>query len=391
MARDGERSTRVRRRASTLVRAFRLGAHLGHGVARLGVDTALAGVRSFPRRVEDLTPRVLSRLTGRAVESVSVIDGVAGTSSRARLALTGTDVPASVFVKLTAATAVNRMIGELARLGETEARFYCQLAPELGDGIPRSYGSAFDPVTGRYVIILEDMATSPCQFPDTLHPLSTDQMAQLVEVLAGLHGAFWGRLPEKSGGGGEFGWLTAPSEDPANLLTPGLMQRSARKLADRTTVAIESGRFLWENYQAATEIVDAGPHTVLHGDSHPGNTYIRDGGAGLLDWQVVRRGHPARDLTYTLVLGMRTADRLAVQRDLLDVYRKALASSGSPELDHDDLWIRYRQAVTYAFVSPLTTAGLGGMQSDGIALEGLERAVAAIEDLETVAALRQAL
>jgi hypothetical protein len=30
------------------------------------------------------------------------------------------------------------------------------------------------------------------------------------------------------------------------------------------------------------------------------------------------------------------------------------------------------------------------MQSDGIALEGLERAVAAIEDLETVVALRQA-
>lgn len=390
ITRDGERPATAGRRAVTMVRAVRLGAHLGHGVARLGVDTALAGVRSFPRRVEDLTPRALSRLMGRAVDSVSVIDGVAGTSSRARLALTGADVPASVFVKLSAATAANRMLGELARLGETEARFYSRLAPELGVGIPRSYGSAFDPVTGRYVIVLEDMASSPCQFPDTLHPLSTDQMANLVEVLAGVHGAFWGRLPEKSGGGGEFGWLTTPSEDPANLLTPGLMRMSARKLADRTAAPIESGRFIWENYQAATEIVDAGTHTVLHGDSHPGNTYFRDGGAGLLDWQVVRRGHPARDLTYTLVLGMPTVERLAAQQDLLDVYRKALAASGGPEFDYDELWLRYRQAVTYAFVSPLTTAGLGGMQSDGIALEGLERAVAAIEELETVAALRQA-
>jgi aminoglycoside phosphotransferase (APT) family kinase protein len=391
MTRDGERVAAVRRLAGTVVPTVRLGVHLGHGVARLGVDAVLVRARPFPRRVEDLTPQALSRLMGRAVDSVSVIEGEAGTSSRARLALTGTGVPESVFVKLSAATAATRMLGELARLGETETRFYGELAPALGDDVPRSFGSAFDAVTGRYVIVLEDMASTPCQFPDTLHPLSVDQMALLVEVLARVHGTFWGRLPETPGGGGEFGWLSAPSADPANLLTPALMRMSARKLADRTTAPIESGRFLWENYQAATEIVDAGTHTVLHGDSHPGNTYFRDGRAGLLDWQVVRRGHPARDLTYTLVLGLPTADRVAAQRDLLDVYRKSLVSAGGPDFDHDELWTRYRQAATYAFVSPLTTAGLGGMQTDGIALEGLERAVAAIEDLETVAALRQAM
>jgi Ser/Thr protein kinase RdoA (MazF antagonist) len=373
------------------VTAVRLGAHLGHGVQRLATDSALGGFRAFPRRVEDLTAEVLSRVMGRNVESVSVLDGEAGTSSRARLALSGKAVPESVFVKLSAATAATRMLGELAKLGETEARFYKQLAPALGDGIPRSFGSDFDPLTGRYVVVLEDMTTSPCEFADTLHPLSTDQMASLVEVLGELHGTFWGRLPAKPGGRAEFGWLSAPSADPANLLTPGLMKMSARKLADRTTVPIEAGRFLWENYQAATELVDAGTHTVLHGDSHPGNTYFRNGRAGLLDWQVVRRGHPARDLTYTLVLGMPTADRRAAERDLLDVYRKALVSAGGPEFDRDDLWTRYRQAVTYAFVSPLTTAGLGGMQTEAISLEGLQRAVAAIEDLETVAALKQSM
>jgi Ser/Thr protein kinase RdoA (MazF antagonist) len=369
----------------------RLVAHLGHGVQRLATDSALGKIRTFPRRVEHLTPEVLTGLIGRRVDSVSVIDGEAGTSSRARLALRGDGVPDSVFVKLSAATAATRMLGELARLGETEARFYRQLAPSLGEGIPRSHGSAFDPLTGRYVVILEDMATTPCQFADTLNPLSVDQMASLMEVLAGLHGAFWGKLPEKFGGRGEFGWLMAPSADPANLLTPPLMKMSAGKLADRTAIPIESGRFLWENYRAATEIVDAGTHTVLHGDSHPGNTYFRDGHAGLLDWQVVRRGHPSRDLTYTLVLGMPTSERRASERDLLDVYRGAVASSGGPEFDRDELWMRYRQAVTYAFVSPLTTAGLGGMQSEAIALEGLARAVAALGDLETVAALQQSM
>jgi Ser/Thr protein kinase RdoA (MazF antagonist) len=375
----------------SLLSAARFGAHLGRGAMRLAVDGALGRRRSFPRRVSDLNAEVLSRVMGRAVESVTVIDGEAGTSSRARLALTGPDVPASVFVKLSAATAATRMLGELARLGETEARFYDQLAPQLGDGIPRSYGAVFDPITGRYVVVLEDMSVSPCRFADTLNPLSVDQMASLMEVLARLHATFWNRLPEKSGGGGEFGWLKVPSEEPTNLLTPALMKMSARKLAERADIPMASSSFLWKNYQAATDVVDAGTHTVLHGDSHPGNTYFREGKAGLLDWQVVRRGHPSRDLTYTIVLGLPTADRRTAERDLLDVYAKAFASAGGPEFDRNELWLRYRQAVTYAYVSPLTVAGLGGMQTDEICMEGLARAVAAMEDLETVAALRQSM
>ncbi len=39
----------------------------------------------------------------------------------------------------------------------------------------------------------------------------------------------------------------------------------------------------------------------------------------------------------------------------------------------------------------LTTAGLGGMQSDEIAFEGLRRAVDAFNDLDTVAILQKSL
>ncbi|WP_445165854.1 phosphotransferase family protein [Mycolicibacterium sp. Dal123E01] len=367
----------------------RFGAHVGRGVRRLALDSALGATRSFPRRVGDLTPAALSVIIGRRVDAVTVLDGDAGTSSRARLGLTGDGLPPSVFVKMSAAAAGIRMLGELAGLGETEARFYRELAPELGAGVPRSYGSAFDGVTGRYVVVLEDMSTSPCQFPDTLHPLSTDQMTQLVEVLAGVHATFWARLPEKSGGGGQFGWLMAPSVDPANLMTPSVMRMSARRLAGKTSVPVQAGRYIWENFSAVIAAIDSGPHTVLHGDSHPGNTYFRDGRAGLLDWQVVRRGHPSRDLAYAIVLGTPVNDRAAVERGLLDTYRSALAAAGGPQLDRDELWTRYRQAVVHPYISGLATAGLGGMQDDGVAMEGLRRAVTALEELDTVAALRQ--
>jgi hypothetical protein len=50
-------------------------------------------------------------------------------------------------------------------------------------------------------------------------------------------------------------------------------------------------------------------------------------------------------------------------------------------------WDRYRQAALYAYVAPLITAGMGGMQAADIALEGVRRGVAALEDFDTVSLL----
>jgi thiamine kinase-like enzyme len=323
------------------------------------------------------------------VTSVSVISGDSGTSSRARLALTGDGIPESVFVKMPAETTATRLMGELGRLAHTEVRFYSQLSPEL-TGVPKSFGSVFDALTGRFVLVLEDLAVHRCEFPDTLHPLDKDKASQVVEVLARLHGTFWSRLSRKSGNG-PFGWIYTASGDHTSLLTGSLLKTSARRLADRTAIPVEKGRFIDENYRAVAQLIDAPPHTVMHGDAHPGNVYFRDGVAGLLDWQAVRRGHPSRELAYTLITSMTTADRQAYERELLDEYRRALSAAGGPRLDREALWERYRQAALYAYVAPLITAGMGGMQVESIALEGVRRGVAALEDLDTVAVLQKSL
>jgi hypothetical protein len=88
---------------------------------------------------------------------------------------------------------------------------------------------------------------------------------------------------------------------------------------------------------------------------------------------------------------MTTADRQASERELLDEYRRVLASSGGPGLDRDELWDRYRQGALYAYVAALITAGVGGMQAENIALEGLRRSVAALDDLDTVSLLEKSL
>ena len=365
-----------------------LAAHLGRGVRRVTADAVVGARLGLPRTVEDIDAGVLSRVMGTTVKSVRVLDRDAGTSSRARLVLTGKNVPESVFVKVAAETAATRLMGELGRLGHTEVRFYNELAPQL-NGVPYAYGAAFDSWTGRYLLVLEDLPAECCEFPDTLHPLSPDQASLIVEVLADLHATFWGRLP--SGGRGPLGWLYTPSGDVTSLLTGSLMHASIKRLAGRTEIPVENGAFIADNYRAVAALIDTAPHTVMHGDAHPGNMYFHGGKAGLLDWQAVRRGHPSRELAYTLITSLTPEDRMATQRELLDDYRRALAAAGGPDLDRDELWRRYRQGALYAYVAPLITAGMGGMQVEGIAMEGLRRGVAALDDLETIAALKSCL
>ncbi|OBI87617.1 phosphotransferase [Mycobacterium sp. 1245805.9] len=365
-----------------------LAAHLGQGVSRVAADAVVGPRLGLPRTVADIDAGVLSKLMGTTVRSVRVLDHDAGTSSRARLVLTGKNVPESVFVKVAAETAATRLMGELGRLGHTEVRFYNELAPQL-NGVPQAYGAAFDSWTGRYLLVLEDLPAESCEFPDTLHPLSPDQASLIVELLADLHATFWDRLPRDRRG--PLGWLYTPSSDVTSLLTGSLMHASIKRLAGRTEIPVENGAFIADNYRAVAALIDATPHTVMHGDAHPGNMYFHGGKAGLLDWQAVRRGHPSRELAYTLITSLTPQDREASQRELLDDYRRGLAAAGGPELDRDDLWRRYRQAALYAYVAPLITAGMGGMQVEGIAMEGLRRGVAALDDLETIAALKSCL
>ncbi|OBL11435.1 phosphotransferase [Mycobacterium sp. 1245499.0] len=365
-----------------------LAAHLGRGAGRVATDAVVGGRFGLPRTVEDIDPATLSRVMGTTVRSIRVLSRDAGTSSRGRLVLTGREVPDSVFVKVAAQAAATRLMGELGRLGHTEVRFYRELAPQV-IGVPYCHGTAFDPWTGRYLLVLEDLPAESCEFPDTLHPLSADQAGLIVELLAELHATFWGRLPRD--GRGPMGWLYTPSGDVTSLLTGSLMHTSIKRLAERTTIPVENGKFIADNYRAVAALIDTPPHTVMHGDAHPGNMYFHGGKAGLLDWQAVRRGHPSRELAYTLITSLTPEDRQANQRELLDDYRRAQIAAGGPALDRDDLWLRFRQAALYAYVAPLITTGMGGMQLEDIAMEGLRRGVAALDDLETVDALKGSL
>ena len=104
------------------------------------------------------------------------------------------------------------------------------------------------------MLVLEDLAVDECEFPDTLHPLDKDQAGVIIELLARLHATFWERVPN---------WVYTASADSASLLTGPLLKTSARRLAERTDIPVENGRFIDENYRAVARLIDTPPHTVM--------------------------------------------------------------------------------------------------------------------------------
>jgi hypothetical protein len=350
-------------------------------VGRVGVDRVRRR-SGLPTHASALTPAHLSTILGREVTSVRPLDGTSGTTDRSRLAVTGPGMPGSVFVKTAAVDTGTRLFGGLARLGEVEVGFYREVRPGLDLEAPDLVGASFDARTGRFVIVLEDLAARGAVFCDTLTRLTTDQTAQVLSQQARLHGATAQRMPSAS-------WLGTNSGDAFLPLIAAGLPRLADKVAVRAPelAATPDGTRLLRGYRRWAADLDTGPQCVLHGDPHPGNVYLLDEGAGLLDWQAVRRGHPLRDVTYHLVLGMTVPDRRAHERDLLAHYTAELAAHGGPAIHPDEAWRQHRRMAAYAYVAAMFTSGLGGLQNADIADAGLRRSSAAIADLESAALL----
>jgi aminoglycoside phosphotransferase (APT) family kinase protein len=109
---------------------------------------------------------------------------------------------------------------------------------------------------------------------------------------------------------------------------------------------------LWDDLWASQRTLAAGPRTLLHGDTHLGNTYLLpDGRGGFLDFQLAVRGHWANDVAYLLVTGLAPEARREHERELLGVYLDELRRRGvaSPP-STDEAWHAYRLAVIWGLV-----------------------------------------
>ena len=356
----------------------------------------------FPDRSELLTPGLLTAALsslhpGVAVAQVRVVEeahcdtGSASTAARAVLDLdyvAGADqgLPGRVVLK----TVLVRP-GAPSAMYRNEVRFYQCLRPGLDLETPRVFASSFDEDSGGFGVIMEDLRLRSAHFPNATESMSEQQVRSVLGQLARLHAEFW-NSPRFAR---DLDWLWTPVsggfydflQGPGGEFLRYQVNRSEYKqglLARLGRSFDEAWRALW----SAQRILDSAPTTLLHGDTHLGNTYLLPGeGIGLLDWQLMNRGRWSHDVTYLLITALDTADRRRHERELLAFYLEQLQAAGVHEVpDMDGAWLLYRQTAIWGFligwmITPVENYG------ERILRANLERLTAAVEDLETFAVL----
>jgi hypothetical protein len=363
-------------------------------------------LREVPRSAEALTipwltAALCSSVPGAAVRSFELGSGSSGTSSRRAIAVAYNDqgqsagLPTEVFVKSTSKLTQRLVLG-MAQVIDGEIGFYGKLRQHVDIEAPRGYYADIDQRSWRSIILMEDVArTKGATFNTPQTRISRAAMEDLLANMAIWHARFWNQ-PELDS---TYRWLKTPA---------GHLQHISRFIAMRKRSLIGSERAravlpeqlrskaaqdaLWNGLEQAMARSSERPHTLLHGDSHIGNTYTtRDGRMGFADWQVTLKGNWGYDFAYTLTSGLAVEDRRQWERDLLKGYLDRLAAAGGPQLSFDQAWLNYRQQVFYAYFAWVFTIGHGplqpNMQPDHISREIIERTAHALVDLESLEAL----
>jgi len=272
-----------------------------------------------------------------------------------------------------------------------EVRFYHDIRHELEVEIPQAFASVFDEKTGQFGVVMEDLRLRSARFPNAATPITLEEMTNLVTTLARLHAHFWASPRLES----DLNWVPTtqsggmyPVFDAIGL---DLIRDQVKKNQFKQDLIAPLNRSvdqLWKDNWKAQEILNSGPQTLLHGDSHIGNTYLLpDGQGGLLDWQLIVKGKWSHDLTYLLVSGLDPESRRKHERDLIALYLEELRRRGVEQPPgQNEAWLLYRQSVVWGLVigwliTPPQNYGRAITEAN------ISRQVAALQDLESFQAL----
>ncbi len=292
-----------------------------------------------------ITPAQLSDWLDADVVDVSterIGDGLVGMNLRlVPQYAPGSDGPASVVVKLPSEDPTSRATGVALRNYEREVRFYTELADTVDIRVAHCHHGEWDPETGDFVLVLEDLA--PARQGDQLVGCDVAQARAAIAELAALHAPRWGD-PSL----GELEWLLRRSSEADveqliglyRLLLPGFLATYARYLDTAGVDLVERFADRIGTWLTGRD----GPSTVTHGDYRLDNLMFAsaDGGpqVAAVDWQTPGHGSGLTDLAYFLGAGLLPEDRRAHERQLVEWYVAELARRGV-ELDGDWAWQQY--------------------------------------------------
>jgi len=353
--------------------------------------------RSYPLTAEGWTPEVFTELLqtgypGTAVTGTTLIerklygDGMVSTAGRLVFDLDYQGAPADLPRRMVVKIAKD---AQAAPLYANEVAFYTRLRPELEIEAPRCFGGSFDTETSTFALLMEDLRDRDISFPNVTVPVSLDSVRDVLNSLARLHARYW-CSPRLSG---DLSWIQShmrgqlheffhtPEMVPSMIAELVHTIQFKREMVQRLGLTIDQ---LFDGFRAVQAHQSRLPQTVLHGDTHVGNTYLLpDGRGGLLDWQLFASGFCLHDVSYLIATSLEVEQRRLHERELLTYYLERLREYGVADAPGFDVaWTEYRRAAVWnVYIGWLTTPVVNyGWE---ITVMAHLRVMTAFEDLET--------
>ena len=146
---------------------------------------------------------------------------------------------------------------------------------------------------------------------------------------------------------------------------------------------------LWHALWQSQKIIYQQPQTLLHGDTHIGNTYLVDDDiVGMLDMQLLVKGPWIHDISYLLITGLDVETRRLEERNLLNLYRTTLSELGVSNVPTEEqAWLLHRQAAIWGLVIGWLITPPQNYGKD-ITAANISKMVSAMIDLQTLDALK---
>lgn len=258
--------------------------------------------------------------------------------------------PSSIYVKCT------RHVPDIC---ETEVGFYRDLAPWLGDIVPRCFGAWWNG-RSRSTILLEDMASFEV---GTWWTYAVDDAARALEAIARVHARYWDRAPVVS-------WLHLSrtlTPEAIAALAAAIDPFASRFPFESARVLAEASRAMLRRPDDLAALLAGFPQTLTHQDFHSQNVFPRSRPGGrttIFDWQLTAPDLAAVDVAYHLAASLPVADRRSAEDMLLDRYLAALTAEGVRGFDAKSL--RRQYALGLYRIIYVMTATLGSYPLDAL-------------------------
>jgi aminoglycoside phosphotransferase (APT) family kinase protein len=343
----------------------------------------------IPHSSADITPDWLSHVLDSPVTAVRVEKSHEGTTGRALIRVdygAPAGLPARLFVKLPPGDEAQRAFVCANGMGRREAMFYRFLSREVPVRVPHCYHADWDDAGEHYVMVLEQLEESGCTFRNASTRYSLDYVRSVLAAFARLHAAYW----ESPRFGGDLAWVEPPAQHPVAVK---LIDRALAQYTDAMpSVFSDLGELYRSRQDAIHRLWEQGPQTLVHGDVHDGNLFFDRDQPGFLDWAVLARATPLRDVGYFLAGTLRPEDQRHHRESLLAYYRDQLLANGAPAPGLEVLYRQYQWHSAYVWVGAAVTLAMGdAWQPVNYVKRSLDHLHAALEELDTVAALEAAL